>query len=173
MALSSHLQLITYQGPPIRLQTGSTPPFFAYLRSTHQGGCFGAKKMKIDRGNPKLEHGQRLVNNQTCLNKEKYDTTKSSRISNLKTPIFWKCQRVGQIWSQIKKLIFLKIHVAADSLYLTLLGHIYHIYVYLRVNTPVPGTLYLTLRHVFTCSHASYVKRIIRVCLELYITIID
>ena len=45
------------------------PPFFAYSCSISQGGSFGAKKMKIDRGNPKLEHGQRLVNDQTCLNK--------------------------------------------------------------------------------------------------------
>ena len=58
-----------YQGYGMRTSIGNTPPFFAYLRSTDQGGSFGAKKMTIDRGNPKLEHGQGLVNDQTCLNK--------------------------------------------------------------------------------------------------------
>ena len=57
------------QGPGMGLQTGGTRDHFTHPCSTHQGGCFGAKKKKIDRGNPKLEHGQRLVNDQTCLNK--------------------------------------------------------------------------------------------------------
>ena len=50
------------------------PPFFACPCSISQDAYFGAKKMKIDRENPKLEHDQRLVNDQTCLNKQKYDT---------------------------------------------------------------------------------------------------
>ena len=58
-----------HQGSGVRNLIVNTLPFFAYLHSTHQGGSFGAKKKKIDRGNPKLEHGQRLVNDQTCLNK--------------------------------------------------------------------------------------------------------
>ena len=48
---------------------GTTPHCFAHSCSTSQGGCFGARKIKNDRGNPKLEHGQGLVNDQTCLNK--------------------------------------------------------------------------------------------------------
>ena len=34
---------------------------------------------------------------------------KSAQISTKPSPIVWKWSRVGQIWSQIKKLIFLKI----------------------------------------------------------------
>ena len=65
----SILSVSINQRSAMRTRLGNTPPFFAYSCSISQGGSFGAKKMKIDRGNPKLEHGQRLVNDQTCLNK--------------------------------------------------------------------------------------------------------
>ena len=57
------------QGPGVRNLIVNAFPFFAYSCSISQDGSFGAKKKEIDRGNPKLEHGQRLVNDQTCLNK--------------------------------------------------------------------------------------------------------
>ena len=37
--------------------------------------------------------------------------------------IAWTWSSVGQIWSQMKKLIFLKIESANQFLYLTLLSH--------------------------------------------------
>ena len=52
----------SYQGSGMGLQTGGTRDHFTHPCSTHQGGCFGAKKIKIDQGNPKLGHGQGSVN---------------------------------------------------------------------------------------------------------------
>ena len=45
------------------------PPFYCISAFYSSRRMFWCKKMKIGRGNPKLEHGQGLVNDQTCLNK--------------------------------------------------------------------------------------------------------
>ena len=50
---------------------------------------------------------------------------KSAQILTGVVPVAWKASSVGQIWSQMKKLIFLKKHPATKLLFSTQLSHIY------------------------------------------------
>ena len=48
---------------------------------------------------------------------------KSAQILMGVVPVAWKASSVGQIWSQMKKLVFLKKHLAKRFLFSTQLSH--------------------------------------------------